>query len=341
MNIWFFCVCLLLCTVVFYPARHESKAGKLIRERIGGLMKSRKVVAAALALCLALSMMLVGCGGGGAAPSSNSGVNEGVNEGAGATSSVSSDQAVKYSSAADLNGKVVAAQSGTTGADWVSENLPQATLKNFNMTSEALASLVAGDVEAVFFDEPVAAEQVATTYQDCMILETIPTGEQYGFAVSKDNANLKAKINAALQTLKDNGQFDTIFKKWFPGVQVPSLKNSEAAAPAGDDIKLVEPGVLTVASDCDYPPFIEMDGDQPTGFEYEIMAAIASELGLTLKYLAPQNFDGILVAVAAGATADVGVSSFTINDERKKLIDFCTPYFDSNQACVILKSKAA
>jgi polar amino acid transport system substrate-binding protein len=36
---------------------------------------------------------------------------------------------------------------------------------------------------------------------------------------------------------------------------------------------------------------------------------------------------------------DIGVSSFTINDERLELVDFCIPYTDSNQAVVALKTK--
>jgi polar amino acid transport system substrate-binding protein len=309
---------------------------KEIDNEMEELMKKRSKMLGTVVVsaCLAFSLMLAGCGG--STPSSSASAS------ASSAQSESVAQASGYSSVEDLDGQIVAAQSGTTGADWVLENLPSATLKNFNMTSEALAALVAGDVEAVFFDEPVAAEQVASTYQDCVILETIPTGEQYGFAVSKGNPALKAEINATLQTLKANGRFDTIFKKWFPDVSAPTLRETEStSADASGELKLVEPGTLTVASDCDYPPFIEMEGEQPAGFEYELMQAICAELGLTLKYLPPQNFDGILASVAAGTTADIGVSSFTINDERRELVDFCTPYFDSNQACVILKSKAA
>jgi polar amino acid transport system substrate-binding protein len=115
---------------------------------------------------------------------------------------------------------------------------------------------------------------------------------------------------------------------------------SPAATPsATPEVKLVKDGVLTVGSDCDYPPFIEMQGANPAGFEYEMMEAVAKELNLKLEYLAPQNFDSILASVASGTKMDVGVSSLTITDERKELIDFCIPYFDSNQACVALKSK--
>ena len=133
-----------------------------------------------------------------------------------------------YTSAMDLNGKTVGAQSGTTGADWVNENLkdPGTLLKEYNQTSEALAAMMAGDIEAVFFDEPVAAEQVKTTYTDAEVVQSIATGEQYGIAVSKDNGALKDLINEALQKIKASGTFDDIFAKYFPDLKPPALSAS-------------------------------------------------------------------------------------------------------------------
>jgi len=112
--------------------------------------------------------------------------------------------------------------------------------------------------------------------------------------------------------------------------------NGGGPARTDDEMFNVTPGVLTVGSDCDYPPFVEMQGDKPVGFEPEMLQAIADEIGLELEYLPPQNFDTILASVASGTKMDIGVSSFTINDERKQLVDFSLPYFDSNQAAVAL-----
>ena len=219
---------------------------------------------------------------------------------------------------------------------------PETTLVEYTATSEALAALQAGNVEAVVFDEPVAAWQVKETYTDAEIVEVIPTGEQYGFAVSKDNPSLTAAVNQALVDLKADGKFDQIYNKWFPGASVPSVKPAAAAPVAATpaaDLKLVTSGVLTVGSDCDYPPFIEMDGDKPAGFEYELMQAVGEKLGLEVVYLTPQNFDTIIPSVTAATKMDIGVSSLTINDDRLKNVDFCIPYCDSNQAVVALKSK--
>ncbi|MDR0500294.1 MAG: transporter substrate-binding domain-containing protein [Coriobacteriales bacterium] len=129
-----------------------------------------------------------------------------------------------FKSASDLEGKVVGAQSGTTGESWALENVPGITMKPFNQTSEGLAALMSGDIEALFFDEPVAAWQIKNTYTDAETIEKIPTGEQYGFAVAKTNPVLKDKINEALAALKQNGTFDKLYDKYFPGVTAPSLK---------------------------------------------------------------------------------------------------------------------
>jgi polar amino acid transport system substrate-binding protein len=126
-------------------------------------------------------------------------------------------------SSADLAGLTVGAQSGTTGEMWANENIPGVTVKGYNQTSEGLAALQAGDIKALIFDEPVAAEQVSATYTDCAIIEVIPTGESYGFGVSKDNPALKDKVNASLKKLMGDGTYNTIFKKYFPDLE-PTVK---------------------------------------------------------------------------------------------------------------------
>jgi len=130
-----------------------------------------------------------------------------------------------YKTAMDFDGLVVGAQSGTTGAEWVKENLTSSgtTLKEFNAASELMASLAAGDIQGAFFDEPAAAQYVATSYKNAHVVEVIPTGEQYGIAVSKDNPGLLQAINDAMKTIKKNGTFDKIFLKYFPDLTPPSL----------------------------------------------------------------------------------------------------------------------
>ena len=67
---------------------------------------------------------------------------------------------------------------------------------------------------------------------------------------------------------------------------------------------LVTEGVLTVGSDCEYPPFTYLDGDQASGFEYELMSAICAEIGLECVYHNPLKFDTLCASVAAGESVE-------------------------------------
>ena len=118
---------------------------------------------------------------------------------------------------ADLPGKVIGGQSGTTGIDWAKENAPDAEIKTFDEYTAVFAALQSGQVEAVVLDKPVADYYVSTAYNDCEVVEEIPTGEQYGITVSKDNPNLTAAINEAIAELQEDGTFAELEEKWFGG----------------------------------------------------------------------------------------------------------------------------
>jgi polar amino acid transport system substrate-binding protein len=122
-----------------------------------------------------------------------------------------------YAAPADMSGKKVGVQSGTTGESWATENLVPAgaTLVPFKDAVQAFSALQAGNVDAVVNDLPVTAEMVKDTSKGLAMIAQIPTGEQYGFGVSKDNPELKSAINAALAKVKSSGEYDTIYTKWF------------------------------------------------------------------------------------------------------------------------------
>lgn len=120
-----------------------------------------------------------------------------------------------YTSAADLAGKKIGAQSGTTGYDWAAENIPGATVTAFDEMTAVFQALQSGQIDAVAVDLPVAQYYVKVAYTDAQIIQEIPTGEQYGIAVSKSNPNLTAALNKALASVKSNGKYQALYTKWF------------------------------------------------------------------------------------------------------------------------------
>lgn len=104
-----------------------------------------------------------------------------------------------------------------------------------------------------------------------------------------------------------------------------------------EEPKLIEAGKLIVGSDCDYPPFTYLDGENAAGFEYEVLSAICEVVGLECEYHTPLKFDTLCALVATGGTVDVAVSAITIDPDREDTVDFTDPYFDSNQSITVLK----
>jgi polar amino acid transport system substrate-binding protein len=122
-----------------------------------------------------------------------------------------------YAAPADFKGKKVGVQAGTTGDQWATENLKPAgaEIVTFKGTTDAVSALSADNVAAIVIDLPVAAELAKDETRGLVVVAQVPTGEQYGFGVSKENPELKAAIDAALDKLKADGVYDEIYTKWF------------------------------------------------------------------------------------------------------------------------------
>lgn len=103
----------------------------------------------------------------------------------------------------------------------------------------------------------------------------------------------------------------------------------------GSDLTLVSEGTLTVCTDAPYPPMEMEDADAEggyTGFDIELIRAIADDLGLGLA-VNNTGFDPITSGLAMEAgDCDVAAASITINEEREENIDFSEPYFTADQS---------
>jgi polar amino acid transport system substrate-binding protein len=110
--------------------------------------------------------------------------------------------------------KTIAVQAGTTGQEWAEENLTNATIKPLSTIIEALNGVQTGLYDAAVCDLPVSKYQLKT-FTDLDIVEEIPTGEQYGIAVSKDNPALLAAVNKALADMEEDGSMAAIQSEWF------------------------------------------------------------------------------------------------------------------------------
>lgn len=109
------------------------------------------------------------------------------------------------------------------------------------------------------------------------------------------------------------------------------------ALPAGS--ALAQDRELLVATDTAFVPFEFKQDGKYTGFDIELWEAIAQEAGL--KYsLRPMDFNGIIPGLQT-RNVDVALAGITIRDDRKKVIDFSDPYYESGLALLVSKDNNA
>ncbi|WP_309131880.1 transporter substrate-binding domain-containing protein [Brevibacterium sp.] len=123
-----------------------------------------------------------------------------------------SDKSVK--DAAGLKGMKIAAQSGTTGLDYATENFKDAEVITYEDLPLSLEALKNGQADAVINDNGVLYDYAANN-EGFAIGFDIDTGENYGIAMKKGNTAMKKAVDDTVKELKDTGKYNEIYKKWF------------------------------------------------------------------------------------------------------------------------------
>lgn len=104
------------------------------------------------------------------------------------------------------------------------------------------------------------------------------------------------------------------------------------------DLELVTDGTLTICTDVPFPPMEFEDSESELGydgFDIELAAAIAEELGLEATVATP-GWDAITGGLAfENDDCDVAAASITILPEREENVDFSDPYFNGEQALLV------
>ena len=253
----------------------------------------------------------------------------GSDDGGGDTSAECADQDPEYAGLADMGGQRIGVQSGTTGHDYAGENAPEgAEIVAFDDTVGMFGALESGDIVGILQDIPVNAER-ALVDECTAVVETFPTGEEYGFAVAQGN-ELRDELNEALATVRDDGTYDLLYDKYFPA-------DGAEPGPGPEESDVEGSRTLTICSDIPYAP-MEMEGDGPrgleyTGFDIELVDAMAVTMDADVEVLAV-GWEGILGNLASG-TCDLVASSMTITEERAEEADFTDAYFSADQSLLV------
>jgi len=122
------------------------------------------------------------------------------------------DKTIK--SADDLKGKIIGAQTGSTGADAADSIKGTKEVKKYDAVTQALQDLASGRITAVVADDQVGRYYIGLDPKTYTLANKM-ADEPFGIAFRKSDTALKDAVQKAFNDLKADGTLSKISLKWF------------------------------------------------------------------------------------------------------------------------------
>lgn len=100
--------------------------------------------------------------------------------------------------------------------------------------------------------------------------------------------------------------------------------SSDASSATDNPYNLQQPGTLRAGTLTDAPPNVYLKDGKFTGFDNDLLTAVAGKMGLKVEFVGTE-FSSLLAQVKTHKF-DIGSSSISITEGRKKTVDFTNKY---------------
>ena len=231
---------------------------------------------------------------------------------------------VRFQTLQDFAGTTVGAVTGTIHNELVNDVVSGCEFQYYDDFSALLLALQSGTLDAVVTDMPIA--QLAVARQpDLMIFPETVAPDSYGLGMQKDSP-LTDEISAIIERYTEDGTLDALREKWLGADE--SIKTIDVGEYDASG------GVLRYAHDSTLEPMSYVSGSgESLGFEVELVALIAKELGMELE-ITQSTFNALITMLGSGR-ADIVSGSISITDERKESIDFPTTHYVGGTVLIV------
>ena len=132
-------------------------------------------------------------------------------------------------------------QNGTTHQKFITDKHPEITTVPYDSYQNAKLDLQNGRIDAVFGDTAVVTEWLKSNPKLAAVGDKVTDkayfGTGLGIAVRQGNTDLQQKFNAALEKVKKDGTYQTIYKQMVPEVRL-NERNFPLASAAGMTVGL-------------------------------------------------------------------------------------------------------
>lgn len=232
---------------------------------------------------------------------------------------------ITVTSAADLVGKKIGVQSGTTGEYFVTDEIQDAKVVGFKTGMDAALDLKNGGIDLIVLDE-LPAKEIVKRNPDLVVVDIDLAIEEYAIAVKKGNPELLASINSTIAAMKANGEYEALVNAFMPvdgNIVLPAAIASTGTEP------------VKLGTNAAFPPFEYVEGADIVGFDITMGQKIAADYGKKLEVV-NMEFDSLIPALASGAI-DFIAAGMSVTEERKKNVDFSDAYYASKQVIILRK----
>ena len=256
-------------------------------------------------------------------------------------------------SLADLNGAIIAAQTGTFHLNALKEQTTGVDVREYADFTQLLVALNSGAIDGYAAEEPTAFSIIAqNSGLGYVALKNNDTGfnasvEDTGIAVAfRTGSPLVAQVNAALATIRD----DTKSALMQQAVTMSAEKTKALTEPIAlsYEANQTTSGTLKVAMECGYDPFnwsqttdvngaVKIQGSTlyANGYDVQIAKFIANALGMQLEIYAAE-WESLISGVQAG-TYDAIIAGMSPTAKREEQVDFTDCYYNSNLVIIYKK----
>lgn len=210
-----------------------------------------------------------------------------------------------------LNGKRLGVATGSVFDRVALERLPDAQVSYFNAQPDIVAALLAGKVDAMITDEPLARDILRQTPGLRIVPEMFRT-DSYAFAFPLDRTALRDEVNTVLAELAADGTLAEMDARWF---------GDDEDAKVLPDLPLTgEKGVIHFATVGSNAPFAFVKDGQIVGYDIEAALRVCHKLGYELE-ITDMDIGALIPGVQAGRF-DMAGACITVTEERKQSVLF-------------------
>lgn len=225
----------------------------------------------------------------------------------------------------DLEHATIGVVTGNYATTFIYDMFPEATIREYNLISDMVLALSQGKLDAFVTDESYYTT-LRWSGTDVRRLEEPLDGGDYGIVFKKgEHQDLQEQLNEFIAEIDANGIHDELEAKWFGDTEPTEFLSTDSLTG--------ENGTISVITCAEVKPFGYMKNGELVGYDFEVMILFAEKYGYQLDFT-NVSFTAVLAGVTSGAY-DVGVSGFTITEERKESVDFTSPYHHEDLVMVV------